>query len=83
MLKNYTKIAIRTIVRHKGYSFINVVGARHCYDLLSAHFNVGAGWIQLTSNFRILTLASSTTIIVPDISSVVSSKSCSQTRITF
>ena len=26
MLKNYIKIAIRTIVRHKGYSFINVVG---------------------------------------------------------
>ena len=26
MLKNYIKIAIRTILRHKGYSFINVVG---------------------------------------------------------
>ncbi len=26
VLKNYIKIAIRTILRHKGYSFINVVG---------------------------------------------------------
>jgi len=25
-LKNYIKITIRTILRHKGYSFINVVG---------------------------------------------------------
>ncbi len=26
MLKNYLKIAIRTIVRQKGYSFINIAG---------------------------------------------------------
>jgi hypothetical protein len=26
VLKNYIKIAILTILRHKGYSFINVVG---------------------------------------------------------
>ncbi|NUO80581.1 ABC transporter permease, partial [candidate division KSB1 bacterium] len=26
MLKNYLKIALRNLLRHKGYSFINVVG---------------------------------------------------------
>ena len=26
MLKNYLKIALRNIIRHKGYSFINIAG---------------------------------------------------------
>jgi len=26
MLKNYIKIALRNLVRHKGYTFINIFG---------------------------------------------------------
>ena len=34
MIKNYLKIALRNLARHKGYSFINITGLGHRYGLL-------------------------------------------------
>ncbi|MFC1492919.1 ABC transporter permease [candidate division KSB1 bacterium] len=54
MLKNYLKIALRNLVKHKGYSFINIIGfsvGMACTIFIVAYIFDELGWEKHHNNY--------------------------------